>query len=57
MFYVIIVHMTKRGTRRHQSRDQSVLNVLVRFYSTFFVINLQVFAVFLNNSLHCIVSE
>ena len=31
MFYLIIFLMTKRETRRHQSRDQSVLNVLVRF--------------------------
>ena len=57
MFYLIIFSMTKRGTWRHRSRDQSVLNVLVRFQSTFFVIDWQVFAVFLNNSLHCIVSE
>ena len=45
MFYLIIFPMAKRGTWRHQSRDQSVLNILVRFYSTFFAINWQVFVV------------
>ena len=31
MFYLTIFFITKRGTWRHQSRDQSVLNILVRF--------------------------
>ena len=32
MFYMIIFFfMTKKGTWRHQSRDQNILNVLVRF--------------------------
>ena len=47
--------MAKRGMWRPQSGDQSVLNVLVRFKSTFFVLNWQVFVVFLNNFLHSIV--
>ena len=34
MFYLITFFMIKRGTWGHQSRDQSVLNVLVRFQST-----------------------
>ena len=47
MFYLIIFFMTERRTWRRRSRDQGVLNALVRFLSTSFVINWQVFAVFL----------
>ena len=31
MFYLTIFLIAKKGTWRHQSRDQSVINILIRF--------------------------
>ena len=48
MSYLLIFLTTKTGTLRHQSRDQNVLKIFVRFESTFSIINWYVFVVFLN---------
>ena len=49
MFFLTIFLMTKIGTRRHQSSDQSVLNFSF-VVKVFFCHNLASFCCFLNNS-------
>ena len=49
MFYLIFIYLFiclfygQKREMTHQSRDQSLLNVLVRFQSTFFVTDWHVF--------------